>query len=338
MLMRVTSETVAKRAGVSRATVSRVLNNNPNVSDQMKRRVMKVIDELNYRPSSVARSLRLQTSDIVGFMIPVSLEQTFADSFFSDVMSGICDAVSLFSLRLQVFTSSPTGSQAIEQLIESNQIAGVILHDRIEDPIRKVVLENGTPCIVIGTIEDEEDRETFGSVSVDNFGGVYRSVEHLIRSGYRKIAYIAGSMSSLGGGRDRLRGYQAALQDYGLECKSEYVGVGEFDRGIARQIAERMLETGDRPEAVVCANDLMALGVIGAASKIGLSVPGDLGVIGFNDSAFAKDIDPPLTTVRQPVQEIGYEAAKMLAMMIRGNGIRERHLVLPTQLIVRKSC
>lgn len=130
------------------------------------------------------------------------------------------------------------------------------------------------------------------------------------------------------------------LQSGTTHCRyrDDYVGVGDFERDAARQISIKMLEMDDRPQAIVCANDLMALGVMSAASNLGMTIPKDLGVVGFNDSAFAKDIDPPLTTVRQPAQELGYEAAKLLALKIRGQNVDNRHIVLPTQLIVRGSC
>lgn len=334
-----TAEELAKAVGVSRATISRVVNGKANVSEETRARVLSAIENLGYAPNSAARSLKLRKSDVIAFLIPWSNRDVSSDPRLGEIIRGVAEAADRFSFNLQVVTDGAHGTpnRRFLRLVSSGSVGGVLTVEHQSFAATEHLVNSRLPCVMIGNpAPQHEDRIPF--VTTDNFRGSYKVVEHLVKLGYMRIAYVCGRESSGLGVQKRLEGYKEVLADYGIAYSPHLVVPCDLDREGGYRAALRLLAPADRPDAVACVNDLSALGVLDAARETGLRVPNDLAVVGYNDAEFARNVEPPLTTIRQPVYELGYEAGKMLIKQILGREIRETKMILPAELVVRSSC
>jgi len=329
----VTLEHVATAARVSRATASRVVNGDRRVSERARTAVEAAIRELDYVPNHAARSLVTRRSHSVAVVIPEPTTQLFGDPFFPRILRGISEGLSDAGLQLVLLMpQGPSDVQRVERFVEAGHTDGVMLlslhgSHQLPDRLRR----HGIPLVVGG----RPPGEGAVYVDVDNRAGAGRAVDHLVAIGRRRIATIAGPQD-MAAGRDRLEGYRARISTAGLPPDESLVEVADFSLGGGRTAMERLLAREPSIDAVFVASDLMAVGAVAALTSAGRRIPDDVAVVGFDDSPLALSTDPNLSSVQQPIEEMGREIVRLLLEEIRTPG-PARHVVLGTSLVVRGS-
>jgi len=329
-----TLEKIAQLAQVSRSTVSRVINDDPNVNEKTRMRVQQVIEQINFQPNTAARSLAGGRTRILGFVIPMGVSALFSDPYFPLLIQGVSSACNTLDYSVMLWLAEPEYERrTLRQVLHNRIIDGFIIASMImDDPLLKPLMEGNLPYILIGRHPTNPD---VSYVDVDNQNAARDAVSYLLRSGYRRIATIAGPQNMIGG-VDRLEGYRAALRQWSLPCEDALIVESDFTEDGGYQAAQKLLLL--QPEAIFSASDSIALGALRAIKDAGLSVPEDIGLVGFDDSSFAARMTPPLTTVRQPITKTGMVAAETLIDMIEHPGSAPRRLILPTELVIRGSC
>jgi LacI family transcriptional regulator len=332
-----TLEEVARLAGVSRSTVSRVVNDHPNVRTETKERVWEAIRRSGYQPNVVARSLVTNRTQIIGMVIPEAVTKVFTDPFFPLLLRGATEVCNNhhYQLLLSLFTAPEDQEQDCQRVLSSGYLDGVIVASSLmDDPLIPNVLSSGIPLVSIGRHPDKQVHY----VDSDNVGGARMAVEHLIRLGHRRIATITGRLG-MNAGQDRLEGYRQALIVHSISVKEDLIAEGDFTERSGMMAMQRLLSAS--PTAVFAANDVMAIGALKALRAVGLKVPQDIALIGFDDIPIASLIEPSLTTVRQPIERMGSMAADLLLNLLQSSLEEEvlpHRIILPTELIVRNSC
>ena len=330
-----TLEEIAKLAGVSRSTVSRVINNHPNVSPEVRERVWKVIRELDYQPHAAARSLATRRTQVLGLIIPQAVTILFTDPFFPLLIRGIADACNArrYHLMLSLFSSRDEQRELYRRIIRGGHLDGIIISSTvIDDPLIPRLLEDQVPFVLVGRYP-RDARASY--VDADNRAGAQMAVDYLIRLGHRRIATITGPLNMIAG-LDRYEGYLAALRNKGLEKDDALIAEGDFSYEGGFQAMQTLLP--HEPTAVFVASDTMALGAIKAIKGAGLRIPEDISIVGFDDLEAASFSDPPLTTVRQPIYLLGSTAAQLLIDLIERKSRPPQRIVFPTELVIRRSC
>lgn len=328
-----TLDQVARAAGVSRATASRVFSGNPRVSDDARRAVEVAAERLGYVPNAAARSLAAGRSESVGVVVPEPGSGFFLDPLLSRLLRGIGEELSANGLQMVLFSpQSPADVQRLEQYLVGGHVDAVLLlalHESDTLPAR--LHARGIPMVFGGRPRQSQD---VSFVDVDNQAGGRRATEHLIEQGRRRIAHIAGPGHSPAA-RARLEGFREAMWTAAL--RSDFVEHGDLDRDGGELAMGRLLAIADQVDAVFAASDAMAAGAMWALQVLGRRVPDDVAVIGFDDSPIASTTQPPLSSVRQPVEDMGREMAKLVVSM---SGMRDqspRQMVLSPELSVRES-
>jgi DNA-binding LacI/PurR family transcriptional regulator len=329
---RPTLEKVALRAGVSRATVSRVINGAPTVHPRIRDTVLRVVRELGYVPNPAARSLVTQRTDSYALVVPEQASRVFSDDqFFPGVIRGVHQELEEADKQLVLMlASSATSHDRIERYAIGGHVDGVMfasLHGA--DPMPAALARLGIPVVANGR---PLGRRTVPYVDVDHAGGVGLAVGHLLERGRTRIATIAGPQDMVAG-IDRLTGYRTMLRG---SRRRSIVAVGDFTRESGAAAMRQLLDDDPRLDAVFVASDLMAEGALRTLRHAGRRVPDDVAVIGFDDVALARYTEPPLTTVRQPISDIGRVLAGQLLRLAAGEDIAPE-VVLPTELVVRES-
>jgi DNA-binding LacI/PurR family transcriptional regulator len=327
---RPTLDAVAARAGVGRGTASRVLNGSPQVSAQAKAAVEAAIVELGYVPNHAARSLVTQRTDSVALVVSESQERLFAEPFFAGVLRGINAALLKTPFQLWLaMAATPEQHDRVLHHLTGHHVDGVLmlsLHD--DDPLPGILRARDMP-FVLGGRAGRPERADF-VVDVDNEAGARQAVEHLQATGARRVATVAGPQD-MEVGRARLAGYRAAV------AGPELVAYGDFsEEGGARAMRE-LLAAGPELDAVFAASDLMASGALRVLRESGRGVPQDVKLIGFEDAPVARQCEPPLTTINQPVEEMGRRMAELLVSRIRRETVENSHVLLDTHLVRRAS-
>ncbi|MGC4803947.1 LacI family DNA-binding transcriptional regulator [Micromonospora sp. DT233] len=328
---RPTLEAVAARAGVSRATVSRVVNGSTTVAGPIREAVNRAVTELGYVPNLAARSLVTQRTDSIALVMPEAATRVFSDDqVFPGIIRGVSQELEAADKQLVLMLAgSPAGHQRVERFTSGRHVDGVLfasLHGA--DPLPGRLARLGIPVVCSG-------RPLAGAVpyvDVDHVGGVVRAVRHLIDGGRRRIATIAGPQDMVAG-IERLAGYRDTVAEAGLP---EMVAFGDFTRESGAGAMRTLLDAHPDVDAVFAASDLMAHAAMRTLREHGRRVPDDVAVIGFDDIETAAYTEPPLTTVRQPIVEIGRRMTRQLLRLAAGEDV-EPALVLPTELILRAS-
>ncbi|WP_156758859.1 LacI family DNA-binding transcriptional regulator [Microbacterium karelineae] len=326
-----TLEQVAERAGVSRSTVSRVVNGGARVSPDALAAVEKAIAELDYVPNRAARSLASRQTHAVALVVPEDTTRFFGDPYFASIVAGINDRISPSPYMLGLFIASGDPDDKATSFVSSGSVDGALIvsHHTSDEYVRRIA--RSTPVVYggrpIGVTPDDY------WVDVDNVAGGRLATRHLLDRGRRRAAIITGPPNMLAG-VDRLRGFREVLEEAGLEP----VGVedGEFSAAGAAKAMERILASGARPDAVFIASDLMARGALSVLGRAGIRVPDDIAIVGFDDSPVASNVVPPLTTVRQPSRDQGAAMADVLLRRLGGEDPPRENL-LPLELVVRES-
>ncbi len=337
MASRVTLKQVAIRAGVSYQTVSKVLNNQIQVSPQTRQRILDAVHELGYRPNSLARNMRFRRSFLIGYswmQTPPDQVNHILDQFLSSMVRE-AEAAGYHLLPFP-FCQGAQQISMYRELIDTGRVDGFILSSvEYDDPRIQFLMERGFPFVAFGRSNPEWE---FPWVDVDGAAGTREAVEYLIAKGHYRIAVLAWPETSRVG-NDRLQGYLGALQAAGLTPSPDCLLRGEGTFDVGREMTLRLLDLplGKRPTAIVALNDTMAIGAMYAARERGLEIGRDLAIIGFDDAPMVQYLYPPLTSIRQPIAEAGRKCVEMLITVMEGETPDPRHILLRPRLIVRAS-
>ncbi|MFZ3561623.1 LacI family DNA-binding transcriptional regulator [Streptomyces sp. BH055] len=332
---RPTIKTVAARAGVGRTTVSRVVNGSELVSEQAREAVLNAIAELGYVPNSVARGLVTSRTNAVALVIPESESRLGSEPYFSAVIRGVSAALADTRTQLQLtLVRDQAERDQLTQSVAERRVDGVLLVSVHEHDVLPGLLESaGLPTVLAGRRREDDP---LSYVCADNRGGAATAVRHLLERGRHHIATVAGPQD-MEVGRSRLRGFREALVEAGVPAEEHLVAAGDFTEEGARAAMRSLLERAPDLDAVFAASDLMAAGALLELRAQGRRVPEDVAVVGFEDSYLARHTNPPLTTVRQPTEEIGGMIARTLLREIGNPAVARTRLVLDTVLVVRES-
>lgn len=332
-LKRPTIKDVAQRADVSFKTVSRVINNQPRVSDEVRARVREAIAELGYVVNQSARSLASGSSSVVGVVIP-----RLTDPRSLDMVYHVGEISERLNLDIIVLTRPMLDSESGFSQFLGHGIVGslMVMGPRSVQPYLSFIRTLGIPTVIVEALLEDDTAGAVPCIVSDNYGGALMGIQYLYQLGHRRIAYISGS--DVYQNRMRYQGYLDALAQVGIAIEPELVRSGRWSWQSGREAAQALFHLAEPPTAIFCANDTMALGAIPALRERGIRVPEDVSILGFDDIAFAEGSRPPLTTIRQPTAEMVQLAFDLLHKSRRGETILPENHVLPTRLVVRKSC
>ena len=330
-----TLEEVAKLAGVSRATASRVFTLSPKVSPKARRAVERAAQKLSYVPNRAARTLVTGRTDSIGLVIPEPTAMLFGDPFFPRLVRGISEVLSPRQLQLVLLAPQSAADESrLEGYLSAGHVDGVLMVSiHGADPLPERLHQRGMP-VVLGGRPSGNGPVTY--VDVDNVGGARMAVEHLLATGRKRIATISGPLD-MGAGIDRLQGYREAIRQAGLDMDETYEALGNFGHESGSVAMERLLDRHPDLDAVFCASDVMASGALGVLREHRRRVPQDVAVVGFDDSSIATSTVPALSSVRQPIEEMGREMARLLLSAIDAAGSGGKRVILATELVVRTS-
>jgi DNA-binding LacI/PurR family transcriptional regulator len=328
-----TLKDVADYAHVSRATVSRVLNNNPNVADDLRERVLEAVRALGYQPNRAARRLRANTSDVFGLII-----SDIENPFFTSVVRGVEDAAYEHQLSVVLCNSDedPAKQRMYLQVMQAERVAGLIISPTNSTDAQDFakLRQLGIPIILLDRRVDHFEADT---VTIDNITGAYTAVTHLLELNHRRIGIIGG-FPALSTGRDRYEGYRKALSAAGIKPDDKLVKVGNFKIESGYRLAVDFINSSQPPTAIFAANNLMTLGALRAMREHQIRIPEDIALIGFDDMPWSGDLYPPLTAVSQPTYELGQETVHLLVRRLADPDAPIRTVTLQPRLIVRESC
>lgn len=335
MRKNVSLKDIAEKAGCSVKTVSRAINNHPDVNEDTRKRILKLAEEFSYYPNLVAKSLRTKKAFTIGYIVP-----DITNEFYGKV-GIVIEKVFRghgYSLLMSFTEESEVNEIKSLQLLLSKRVDGIILATvgTTGDFLREVIYKYHMPVVVI---DNKEEGIVTNTVLHDNIAGAYDLTNHLLGHGHRDIACITGPLVETSG-RDRLLGYKKALEEHGISVQDEYIKVSNWrvDGGYESAI-ELMRNSLPPPTAIFIANSIMALGAYKCFKKLNLSVPHDVALVSFDSLEFTEAIDPPLTTLSSVEEEVGKLAASLLMDKIRNGDIEvvSEHLI-KAGLCIRKSC
>jgi len=331
----VTLKDIARETGKSITTVSRALNDYGDVSAETKALVLRVADELGYTPNTWAQRLQKQRTDTIGLIIP-TFGPRFSDPYFSEILAGIGNRAARFGYDMLVSTHAPGEEElvAYQAAIHGRRVDGFILvRTRRKDARVECLQEANFPFVAFGRVEGNLD---FPFVDEDGSHGMSLVIEHLTSLGHKRIACIAPP-PELMFAHYRLQGFKDGLAEAGLPVDDALVYVGDLTQRGGYEQARKLLSLSPPPTAIVACNDLMAFGAMSAAQDRGLVIGSDIAITGFDNIPMAEHSHPPLTTIYQPIYQIGGMVCEMVIKLIRGEPLGENHVLLKPELIVRQS-
>ncbi|RUT31588.1 LacI family transcriptional regulator [Paenibacillus zeisoli] len=325
--MNPTIKDVAKKANVSIATVSRVLNNLTGYSDKTKQKVLRTIEEMGYQPNMIARGLINKRTRTIGVLFP-----NVSSSFSSALLHGIEEFAYNHNYSVVVCNTDEDGKRTLKclQVLREKQVDGIVFaSELLKDEYYKVLEAIQIPVVLVSS---ETNYPGVPYVKVDDRVAAYEATEYLIHKGHKRIAMIGGTKGDPIAGVPRVEGYMKALKDHGIPCMEEYIAYGDFGFASGCSAMEELLKRSLDFTAVFAASDEMAIGVLSVAARRGIRVPDELSVIGYDNVELAEMVVPPLTTVNQPLNEMGSNACEKLIDMIETgkisqNSIAQHHIV-----------
>ncbi len=325
---------IANAAGVSTATVSRVLNGSDKVKEHTAKQVMKVIEEMNYRPNNVARRMKVKPTDslVIGLIIT-----DIGNPFFSNVAKGIEEVAFKNNHILMMCNTNedPVKEKFFLNSMLSEKVSGAIVVPSIgNDDFLKKLANEGFPMVVVDRKPSDLNVD---SVSTNNEKGGYLATKKLIKNGHTRIGIIGG-IKGLSNTKDRVQGYRNALKEAGISISKEMIIYGDYIESGGRRAIQELLSLNHPPTAIFSTNNLMTLGCIKELYSRKILIPDQIALIGFDDSTWAEALIPPLTTVKQPGHELGVNAAELLIKKLNNGGSSKMNIVLNPELIVRESC
>ena len=332
---RLTINDIARELNLSKSTVSRALRDSYDVNPETKRRVLELVKKLNFEPNVIAKSLREHKSFNVGVIIP-----SFQIPFYATAIGGIQEVLSSAGFNVmtcQTNESFDTEVISVNSLLKS-RVDGMLIslskHTNQYDHIKKFI-QKGLPVVMFNRMTTDLD---LPSVTVDDYKGAYDATEYLIQRGCRNIAHISGPKTLLLC-KQRKTGYLDCLKNHNLAVKEEWIFESDFSIESGIKAAEELLKLPTLPDSVFCICDSVAIGAMKTLKKRGIKIPSDISVMGFTNDSFASVVDPSLTTISQPISEIGKKAAELLLLQLNRKFTKwdNRHIVLETSLVVRES-
>jgi LacI family transcriptional regulator len=330
-----TLEDIAKQSGVSRSTVSRVVNDDPNVSEGVRSRVRKVINRTGYQPHPAARSLASHRSWMLGLVLPRTVSSFFTDPYFPRLTQGVAQACNQqnYTLGLFILETREDERRIIPRISHKGLLDGILLQTaEMDETMLDQLINSDFPIVMVGRPYYTNE---VSYLDVDNVTATYQAVCHLINLGYKRIGTISGRMNSTAG-IDRMQGYLKAITERGGGVEEELIAEGDFSEQSGYNAMQKLLPF--KPDAIFAASDTMAIGAIRAAKNAGLQIPNDIAFVGFDDLPIASLSDFKLTTVRQPIIQFGSKAVDILIDLIENGTKPIRHIILDTELVVRESC
>lgn len=333
-MKKVTISKIAELAGVSKATVSRVLNGYPHIRPELREKVQQVIAETGFQPHNVARLLASDRSNMIGLVIPSGPQAVFTDPYFPALTQGISQVSNQHqqTLALFIFHSEIEGRDTVQSILATGLLDGIIITaDLKENAFMPELMASDMPFVLVGRPKNPDG---INFIDVDNVGGGFMATEHLIKLGHRRIGTVASAQNA--SSDDRYAGYCQALETYNVPFDPQLVAVGDYTLESGYHAAKQLIPK--KPDAIFVASDTMSLGVLRALREAGRRVPEDVAVVGFDDLPPAVQADPQLTTIRQPINLIGRLAVETLMEVIENHERLPRQEFLSTELIVRASC
>jgi LacI family transcriptional regulator len=325
---------VAKKAGVSVTTVSRVLNDEKYVKDDLKARVKRAIDELGYTPSHIARSLVRKKTNLIGVIVP-----DVTSSFYSTILSNIEKTASLNDYNLVVCNIIEDIDKELKylQVFKEMRVEGIIImHEKLNDEIRELISKLDIP-IIFSSVKPTD--QPFVSVIIDDYIAAYDATRYLIDLGHQRIGFIGGDMRDVTSGQNRYVGYTQAFADSGVDIVDNYIHFGDYKTHSGYEIMKELLACEPRPTAVFAVSDDMAVGAMNCIHDHGLQVPGDISVMGFDGSQLTELVRPRLTSMEQPIQDMGKATVDTLLDLISGKAVdTQEDVILTHKLVMRDSC
>ncbi len=323
---------LAQVAGVDPSTVSRVLNDDQTlvIKDETRQRILDAVEQLQYVPNAMARGLRRQRSQMIGLLVP-----DIANPFFPEIILGAERVFSEAGFRLLLGNTDedPEKERSYVELLRANVVEGLMLATAFtQDETVEELSRLGVPFVLVNRAHEG----TTNYVVVNDRQATRSAVDYLIGIGHRRIAHVSGPLYTETG-LARLRGYREGLRAAHIEYRDDYVVEGDFKETSGARAVERLWQLPDPPTALMAANDLLALGALDACRRMGVQVPEELSIIGFNDVPVASMVTPSLTTVRVPLLEMGMASARRLLDLLEGRGTPSAPIVLDTELVVRSS-
>ncbi|MER6423835.1 LacI family DNA-binding transcriptional regulator [Streptomyces sp. NPDC001137] len=330
-----TLEEVAAHAGVGRGTVSRVINNAAGVRDSTRRAVQRAIDELGYVPNLAARTLAGRRADAVTLVLAEPDWKMFAEPFFSEIVRSLGDALADTGMQLMLtLVRSDDERQRFLEYARGGRVDGVLLMSvHAGDRLPDMLAEARVPTVMLGRRSGDEN---VSYVDADNVGGARSAVSHLLARGRTSIATITGP-GDMYVTQCRLRGYEDALASAGLKSAPSWIAESDFTEESGRRAMAELLARHPEIDGVLAASDTTAAGALQALRAAGRRVPHDVAVIGFDDYPLAQRTEPPLTTVRQPLEEMGRAMIRLLMEDMEEPSVAYHHVILRTELVVRDS-
>lgn len=325
---------VAKQAGVSVTTVSRVLNGEKYVKDDLKARVKRAIDELGYTPSHIARSLVLKKTNLIGVIVP-----DITSSFYSTILSTIEKTASLNDYNLIVCNIIEDTDKELKylQVFKQMRVDGIIImHEKLSEEIRELIQNLDIP-LLFSSVKPADQQ--FVSVIIDDYAAAYEATRYLIGLEHSRIGFIGGDMRDVTSGQNRYAGYCNALTDSGIPIKEEYIRFGDYKTQSGYDLMKEILACEINPTAIFAVSDDMAVGAMNCLHDHGLKVPDDLSVIGFDGSQLTEQVRPRLSSMEQPILEMGKVTVEKLLDMISDHAEGPLNdVILKHRLVVRDSC
>lgn len=333
----VTIKDIAKRAGVAHSTVSLVMNDREHVSPKLRERILKIANEMGYMPNMVARSLISKKSSTVGVVFPEN-PHFFTITYFLMIIEGIQNACKKYDRALMFFSLDQTKGESYYRisrkwLIDLMVIMNVDYTRDISQDIRDL-RDNG---IAFSFVTKYMGKEKVNSVCVDNFEGVRMALEHLAAQGHRRVGFISGNPNSADG-PERLAAFKSLSKKMGFDQDADLIVQGDFTFESGEREVPKLLGLVKRPSAIFAASDYMAIGAMRVMKERGISIPEDIALIGFDNTLEAAYVEPALTTVRQPLQEMGERAVDLAVRSMNEADFEPQTLILKPELIKRRSC
>ena len=333
--MKINIKDVANKAGVSTATVSRVLGDFPGVRDKTRKKVLEAISELNYEINAVARSLRQKKTNSIGIIVGNVLSQ-----FYSVIAKSVEDTANKFGYHTILCNGDENSKKELEYLriLKSNRVDGIILTPTGKNSeYVQHLINSRTKVVLLDRLIKGVDCD---AVLVDNTNGAYKAVKHLLDQGYKKIGIVDGYLDRTTGA-ERLKGYLQAIEEAGIAKDDNLIKIGNFKKESGKRLTRELLKQSNRPEAIFTTNIDMSMGALIAIKEMGLTIPDDIGIVCFDDSDWALILEPSITVIRQPVYQLGSIAAELLIKKIENNKNSLNQMpsivTLNTELIIRES-
>jgi len=328
----ITIKDVAKQAGVSISTVSRVINDSKPVTDEVKQKVLDVIKETGYIPNPLARSLVTKKSQLIGVIVP-----EVSDSFVNEILNGIEEVAKMYDYEILLANTYSDKAQELKciNLLRAKQVEGIVMISwKVEEEHINYIQNCGIPASYISKTARDYDIHT---VSVNNTEATYDMTKYLIEKGHKDIAFIMTSQDDTVLEMERLSGYEKALKEKNIKINKDLIKYGETTYEAGYSSMKELLDEGKVPHAAFVTGDEAAIGAINAICDAGYRVPEDISVAGFNDVKIAKIYRPKLTTVHQPLYDMGAVAIRMVIKMINKEPLEDKKIELPYRIVERES-